>query len=482
MVPISFSREQGESALPWIVAFSEGFSTLAVEVIAIRLAIPIVGSSITLTGVMLGVVLFALSAGYWRGGALSAKWDRDATRRRLSVNLLAAAALYGVVAFPLEAPALEKALDLGLDLPLAIGVTASLLFLLPIYLASQTVPMLAELTNVDGKAGKASGKVLFFSTVGSVAGGIVTPVWLFPSIGVARSTWVVFALLAAGVLAMSARRLRPVASAALGAFLLVAASNAMAARTTAKYAFDSAYQTIRVEEDPAANGRMERALIMGGGRASGIYTDTGETSFAYAHAVQRAFETTRAEYVLVIGAAGFTFPRDASAFPYVRRVDAVDVDPAVKRIAEREFLRQPLPAKVRFLPLSARYAVRKLRRDGQRYGFTLIDAFFGKSVPDELTTVEFFRDVAAVSDHTSMNVIMDREMSSAFARNILASIREAWGRVWVTDAKPGDSDMTNALVTSWAAPGAIEWKGSGMVYRDDRNSADKDHVDLVWNQ
>ena len=47
--------------LPWIVAFAEGFSTLAVEVIAIRLAIPVVGSSVVLTGVMLGVVLFALT-------------------------------------------------------------------------------------------------------------------------------------------------------------------------------------------------------------------------------------------------------------------------------------------------------------------------------------------------------------------------------------------------------------------------------------
>ena len=73
--PIAPAR--GVSYLPWIIAFVEGFSTLAVEVIAIRLAIPVVGSSITLTGVMLGVVLFALSAGYWRGGALSAEWDRS---------------------------------------------------------------------------------------------------------------------------------------------------------------------------------------------------------------------------------------------------------------------------------------------------------------------------------------------------------------------------------------------------------------------
>src|ERR1700731_3875045 len=113
---------------PWIIAFIEGFSTLAVEVIAIRLAIPVVGSSITLTGVMLGVVLFALSAGYWRGGVLLARWGQPPTRTRLARNLLVAAVLYGAIGFPLEAILLEKFLDRGLSLPLAIGATACIIF------------------------------------------------------------------------------------------------------------------------------------------------------------------------------------------------------------------------------------------------------------------------------------------------------------------------------------------------------------------
>src|SRR5262249_54889523 len=160
----------------WTVAFTEGFSTLAVEVIAIRLAIPVVGSSMTLTGVMLGVVLFALSAGYWRGGELSSRWDNQRTRKTLTRNLLLAGLIYALVSFPLEALLMEKVLEAGLPLGLSIGVSATLLFVLPVYLASQTVPMLAELINSEGKAGKASGKVLFFSTIGSVAGGIVTPI------------------------------------------------------------------------------------------------------------------------------------------------------------------------------------------------------------------------------------------------------------------------------------------------------------------
>src|SRR5207249_4628469 len=112
--------------------------------------------------------------------------------------------IYAAISFPLEALLLEKILGADLSLGLAIGIMATLLFVPPVYLASQTVPMLAELINSEGKAGKASGKVLFFSTIGSVAGGILTPVWLFPSLGVRASTYVVCALLltAAGVMAI----------------------------------------------------------------------------------------------------------------------------------------------------------------------------------------------------------------------------------------------------------------------------------------
>ena len=78
--------------LAWAVAFAEGFSTLAVEVIAIRLAIPVVGSSMTLTGVLLAVILFALSAGYWHGGQLSSRWSHPRMRTALTVNLFLAGA------------------------------------------------------------------------------------------------------------------------------------------------------------------------------------------------------------------------------------------------------------------------------------------------------------------------------------------------------------------------------------------------------
>jgi len=480
-IPSTF-LPRAEIAKAWLVAFAEGFSTLAVEVIAIRLAVPVVGSSIVLTGVMLGVVLFALSAGYWRGGALSATWDAPRTRTILARNLLLAAVLYGAIAFPLEALALEKFLELGLSLPWAIGAAAILLLLAPIYLASQTVPMLAELTNVDGHAGRASGKVLFFSTIGSVAGGIVTPVWLFPTIGVTRTTFVVCGILVAAAALMVAGHARSLRTSATGAAAVIAIAGAslVAAPRAGLFYFDSPYQTIRVVEEKLKDGRTERVLMMGGGRASGIYTDTLETSFNYAKATDAAMAELRPSEILVIGAAGFSVPRDAALNAFVERIDAVDVDPAVRAIAERHFLRSPLSTKIRFLPLSARYAVRRLHKEKRHYGFTLIDAYFGQGIPEELVTVEFFRDVQRISAHVAANVIMDDDIETAFARNLLASFEEAFGAVWVKDVKPDDSYFANMLVTNWPLPDSKLWTGRGVPYRDDRNSADQDHIALVW--
>ncbi|MEO8027099.1 MAG: fused MFS/spermidine synthase [Bryobacteraceae bacterium] len=466
------------SMIPWVVAFAEGFATLAVEVIGIRLAIPVAGSSVILTGVMLGVVLFALSAGYWRGGTLSARWDREKTRQVLARNLLFASAFYGAISFPFEARLLDWLLGF-FGLPMSIGLTAGLLFLLPVYFASQTVPMLAELTNSSGSAGEASGKVLFFSTIGSVAGGMITPVYLFPLLGVTQTSYLVCAVLAAAAISMAGgfRRLA-FAAASLAAAVGV---QAVMAGPADRFSFDSAYQSIRVADEANDEKRVERVMYVGGGRASGLWADTGESSFPYTLAAERILKANMTGRVLVVGAAGFSFPRDVARYGGVERIDAVDVDPAVKGIAETYFLGAKLSGKIHFLPLSARYAVRKLHRDGNRYGFAFVDAYFGKGIPDELVTTEFFKDVRALAGHTAINSIMDRAVASAFARNLLASFREAFGEVWLVDVRPEDTDtFTNYLVLNWPAEGAKRWNGSGTVYRDDRNAADRDRVSLIW--
>ena len=70
----------------------------------------------------------------------------------------------------------------------------------------------------------------------------------------------------------------------------------------------------------------------------------------------------------------------------------------------------------------------------------------------------------------------------SFARNVLASFRQACGRVWIKDVRPSEEDLTNFMVTNKSFAGSVEWKGKGEVYTDNRNTADRDHVALVWEE
>ena len=60
-----------------IVVIIEGFTTLAMQMIALRHAVPLVGSSIILTSVVIGVILLALAVGYRNGGRLTARLNKE---------------------------------------------------------------------------------------------------------------------------------------------------------------------------------------------------------------------------------------------------------------------------------------------------------------------------------------------------------------------------------------------------------------------
>src|SRR5262249_37355903 len=142
--------------------------------------------------------------------------------------------------------------------------------------------------------------------------GIVTPVWLFPSIGVARSSYMVCALLAGIAIALAIGQFRPIKLVLLGVGVIAVtlATMALASTGDALYSFDSAYQSIRIVEEKAENGRAMRVLLMGGSRSSAIYAESGETAFEYVLAAEQALAEVNPDCVLVVGAAGFTFPRD----------------------------------------------------------------------------------------------------------------------------------------------------------------------------
>lgn len=183
------ARGKSTAGLLLIVALA-GAGTMVVELSAVRLLAPWFGASAAVWTNVIGVILLALALGYLVGSRLSAC---PRPLAKLSWALLLA--FVATLLLPILAGAVAGwFLPEGVTLDRAAGLitwgslASSLLLFGPPALALGCVgPLAVEVvqTRTGGHAGTAGGKVLFASTVGSLAGTFGTTHFLVPELGVA---------------------------------------------------------------------------------------------------------------------------------------------------------------------------------------------------------------------------------------------------------------------------------------------------------
>lgn len=246
------------------VAALSGAATMSVELSAVRLLSPWYGASTAVWTNVIAVVLLGLSAGYALGAKLSARAD---PARALGIALIVAAlpiAWAPALARPIGRWFLPEGTTLGEAGELvAWGSLASacVLFLVPAVLLGCVAPLATEaVARTPGVgAGRAGGRVLAVSTLGSLAGTFATPYWLVPTVGL-NATYLGTAALLFAMGAAVAWRERGVRAALPSALLLVPAffvsrvsAAPLAEGEVLLEAVESRYQAIRVV-DASADG------------------------------------------------------------------------------------------------------------------------------------------------------------------------------------------------------------------------------------
>jgi len=175
-----------------LVVFAAGVATLGAEIAAQRLVAPAFGASTVVWANTIGVVLIALSVGYWVGGRLA---DRRPRLRALSLVALLGAALVALVPL-LAVPLLAGTEDtLG---ELSGSLVALLVLVAPPVLVLGAVSPWAIRLRVTGPAGAgdAAGRVYALSTAGGLVGTFASALALIPLVGT-RWTFLACALLLA---------------------------------------------------------------------------------------------------------------------------------------------------------------------------------------------------------------------------------------------------------------------------------------------
>lgn len=456
----------------YLVAFIEGFCTLAVELLAIRILIPVVGSSVVLTGVVLSVILLALSLGYEYGGRLAQRKDLP---RILIFNLSLSGTLYAWGLFLLPRFGDEWVHRWGLSGGLLLSVLAALA--IPVFLASCTLPMLVQMVSHQRphQPGRATGRLLLLSTLGSVAGGLLPPLLLFGRVGVEWTAIAVVLLLWLGALAISSQQIQGGGRRVVYPWLMGLGLPALLLpliHSPSLYRVDTAYQRLEVVQ---AGG--ERRMYTNGQAASGLFWPSRVPSFSYIREALRVLSHRPLHNALFVGAAGMVLPEHLKRD---RGIDtlSIDLDPAVYKAAEAmwgEALRG------RFAVASARAFVRACKP--KQYDLVFLDTFSGNAPPPETLTLEYLSQAQTCGRWVMANAIMDRDLQTNFSHSLLATARAAWGRVYYRQAPSMPHAIAdNFLLSNQPLEGFTAYLGGGSIYRDNRHSIEKDWLAIVFSK
>lgn len=452
------------------LVFLGGLSSIGIELAASRLVAPYFGSSTFIWANLIGLTLTYLAIGYWLGGRVA---DRRPEPRLLFLCTAIAAIASSLV--PLFArPILTISLDAFDDVEVGAfyGSLLGTILLLaaPITLLGFVTPFAIRLRldNVSD-AGKTAGRIYALSTIGSIAGSFVPVLVLIPLFGT-RWTFLILsgALLLvslAGLLDSGSARVA-LATAALGAIAFVGIAQASAEikppyRGVLVHEEESEYNYIQVLQD----GDDTLLALNEGHAIHSIYNPNDLLTggpwdyFMTAPLFNENFDRTQVDSALMIGLAGGTAARQMLAAYPAMEIDGVEIDARVAELG-REYFGMTDP-RITVIVADGRYA---LLKSDKTYDIIGVDAYKQPYIPFQLTTREFFVEVADRLASCGVAVVnVGRTESDYRLVEVLAStMRSVFPSVFTIDVER----YTNTMVVGTTCPSSIAAFGGNFAALD----------------
>ncbi len=437
--------------LLYLIVFIEGFCSLGAEIIALRRLVPQVGSAIVVTAPTIGLFLLALALGYASGARVSERFTAVVARNFLISALLVGLGLARITVdglFALVHPTWLAYLILigGVLCPLA-------------WLLGQTVPVLTNLMK-HMRTGEASGYALYWSTLGSFLGSVSLSLVVMQWLGVSAAVLMCSVLLTLGSLLL-ARPYWQRWSMALAVALVATGVNLQPNAEVV----DTAYADYSIM--PLYGLTERRAFIINNSFASQMDDSQPPNYARYVQHLRRIILDElglNGHEILVLGAGGFTLSHQEPSNHYTY----VDIDGKIRDIAERRFLKAPINGN--FIVDDARRFVRSTDR---QFDAVVVDAFSSHtSIPGHLVTREFWQDtrrILAPQGVLLINLILDGRLETPYARNLLATIENVYGRCAVEVLRKS-APLSNVIVSCYES----SRPHPSAAYTDERNHADLD--------
>ena len=372
-----------KGALTGLVFFA-GIGSMTTEMCASRLLAPFYGSSTMIWANIIGLILIALSLGYWLGGKVADRWPNP---RALGLVVLAGAVLTAVVPFAAR-PFLNVTIN-GIDSVSTGAVLGSfaasvVLFVPSVLLLGMVSPFAIRIAVRDvDKAGSTAGRIFALSTAGSLLGTFIPALVTIPLIGTQRTLLGAAALIAAAATLLLG--LRWIVVAVIIGGLIAIPPGSVKGTAGLLYEKESRYQFVRVVQD--GNVRLlylnEGFAVHSEYRENSVLTG-GEWDMFLAVPPLLGRPVTN---IAILGNAGGTTARAFGTYYPQTNIDGVELDPTVSAVAKRYFGLGDNP----HLTVVTADARPFLQSTKQKFDLIFIDAYRQPYVPFYLATAEFFQ-------------------------------------------------------------------------------------------
>ena len=385
----------------YLTEFFAGMSVMAVELGASRLMAPYFSSSRIVWTVIIGVIMIAMAVGNVWGGRMA---DKSKSPDRLYGRIIIAAVWIALIPFA------GRWMIAGISFLLATFVTKNFLvwaalaaclviFAFPCVLLGTVTPSLTKFTVEDlDDTGKTVGRLNALNTIGSIIGTFVPTFLTIPAVGTA-ATFLIFAgVLAAIGIAYFVFARKKTVTGIIAAAVIAGLCFALPSYSFAFWESDltledeSIYNYLQVKDD-AHQTTLSTNVLFGvqsvqnkDGRLTGMYYDYALAAPCMA-GMGGGDGTGRS--VMILGMGSGTYAGYCVRYYPNAAVQGAEIDSKIADIARTHF---GLPDTVEVAVADGRAY---LAASEELFDVIMVDAYQDITIPFQLSSQEFFQEVAA---------------------------------------------------------------------------------------
>lgn len=447
-------RKKTSNFILELTVFVCGALVMIYEIIGSRLLSPYIGTSTYVWTSLIGVILAALSLGYWLGGKIA---DKKPEIKILAAIIFGAGGLVSVTIL-IQDLILSILSGISLALEIKSVLAAILLFAPASVLLGFVTPYAVKLKLAKFEdAGKTVGRLYALSTVGSIFGTFAAGFFLIPFVGSVKTLYLIGASLMVLSLLLAPFAFTRTNFAIITVFIFgiftTEFQNYYLFKTIALRDIDTEYNRVRIfETKDESSGKQIRAIAIDPYFIqSKMYLDSDEVASDYIkfyHLIRHFkpdFQTS-----LLIGGAGFSFPKDYLKKYPEKRIEVVEIDPQMTEIAKKYFRLEENP-NLKIFHEDGRIFLNQSQ--AEKYDAVFIDAFSSLfNIPFQLTTIEAVTEINRVLNKDGVVIfnvggaISGR--SSGFLQAEIATYKKVFPQVLLFKVKPEkpDDEVQNLIL------------------------------------